>query len=177
MEMKEIMLSSKEIYNGRVLRLTVDKVQVPGGGEAGREIVHHNGGVCCAPINANGELAFVRQFRYAYGEVLLELPAGKLEIGEQPFDAIQREVKEEIGAVGTDWQDLGEFYPTPGYCTEVIHLYSCKIKEIGETDFDEDENLETVYVKPEDAVQMVLRGEIKDGKTQVLVLKLAQLLK
>ena len=174
MDTEEKMIVSKDIYNGKVIHVTLDDVTVPGGGTAKREIVHHRGGVCCAPMNEKGELAFVRQFRYAYGEMLLELPAGKLETSDtDTLSAIKRELREEIGGEGEDWRDMGKLYPTPGYCTEIIHLYTCNVRSIGETHFDPDEFLETVWIPLDKAVDMVMRGEIRDSKTQVLVLKLA----
>lgn len=170
-DMREDTVSSEEIYKGRIFRVHRDTVALADGTGALREIVEHNGGVCCAAVNERGELAFVRQFRYAYGKVVTELPAGKLEKGEDPFDAVKRELREEVGAEATDWQPLGVLYPTPGYCTEVIHLYSCRIRSIGDTDFDEDERIESLFIPLDEAAQMVMRGEIPDAKTQVLVMK------
>lgn len=170
-EMLESTLSEEEIYRGKIIRVHRDRVALADGTEALREIVAHNGGVCCAALNERGELAFVRQFRYAYGKVVTELPAGKLEKGEDPFDAVQRELREEVGAAAADWQPLGVLYPTPGYCTEVIHLYTCRITSVGDTDFDEDERIESFFIPLDEAAQMVLRGELPDAKTQVLVMK------
>jgi len=106
-----------------------------------------------------------------------ELPAGKLEQGELPEEAIRREMLEEVGAHCTDWKDMGKLYPTPGYCNEIIHLYACRIESIGEQNPDEDEFLEVEFIPLDKAVDMVMAGELPDSKTQTLVLKLAELMR
>lgn len=169
---EEKMLSSEEIYNGKVIRVTKDTVSVPNG-TAYREVVHHHGGVCCGALNDRGEIALVSQYRYAYGKIVTELPAGKLEQGEQPFEAIKRELKEELGAEGKNWRFLGQLYPSPGYDNEIIWLYTCDIASIGDTDFDDDEQLAEQYVPLSRAVEMVMSGEIPDSKSQTIILKLA----
>lgn len=174
MDMFEKRVSRKEIFDGRIMKIYLDEVELPNGEHSFREILNHNGGVCCAVLNGRDELAFVRQFRYVYGEVVTELPAGKLELGEDPFDAVRREVREEIGAECTDWRDMGKLYPTPGYCGEIIHLYTCRVAEIGAPQPDEDEFLESLWIPFDKAVEMVMNGELPDSKSQVLILKLAQ---
>ena len=173
MEMFEKKIHSDEKFCGRIFRVTDDDVELADGSRSKREIVWHGGGVCCAGFNERDEIAFVRQYRYAYGAVLTELPAGKLEKGEDPFEAIKREMSEETGARCDEWQSLGVMYPTPGYCTEVIHLYTCRISSVGEQHPDEDERLEVVYIPFDEAVRMVLSGELPDAKTQVIILRLA----
>ena len=175
--MVERTVEENVVFRGRIFTAYNDRVEVPGGAFAGREYVSHRGGVCCAALNGRNELAFVRQYRYAYRQVVTELPAGKLEPGELPEEAIKREVQEEIGAVCTDWKDMGKLYPTPGYCNEIIHLYACRIQSIGEQSPDEDECLEVEYIPVDRAVEMVMAGELPDSKTQVLVLKVAELLR
>ena len=170
-DMTERTVQQNEVFRGRIFTAYNDEVEVPGGALTRREYVSHRGGVCCAALNERNELAFVSQYRYAYGQVVTELPAGKLEEGEQPEEAIRREVKEEIGAECSGWRDMGKLYPTPGYCTEIIHLYRCRVTSIGDTDFDDDECIETLWVPLEQAMQMVMSGEIADSKTQVLILK------
>ena len=122
-------------------------------------------------------MLFVRQFRYPYGEVVLEAPAGKLEKGEDAFEAGKRELKEETGATGQNYQFLGNLYPTPGYCNEIIRLYCCRVKEYGEAQPDDDEFLEVERIPIGKAVEMVMANEINDAKTQVMILKVAMLLK
>lgn len=175
--MIERTVTRNEVFRGRIFTAYDDEILTPDGKPARREYVSHHGGVCCAALNNRNELAFVKQYRYAYEKVVTELPAGKLEHGELPEDAIRREVQEEIGARCTNWTDMGKLYPTPGYCNEIIHLYACRIQSLGEATPDEDEFLEVEFIPLTDAVEMVMRGELPDSKTQVLVLKLAELLR
>lgn len=172
MKLFEKTISSKEIFHGKIITVQHDDAELENGAKVKREVVRHPGGVCVAAVNERDELAFVRQFRYPYSEVVTELPAGKLEPGEDPFDAIKRELSEEVGAVGEQWKDMGKLYPSPGYCSEIIHLYSCNITSVGSTHPDEDEFLEIEYIPLEKAVDMVISGQLRDAKTQTLVLKL-----
>ncbi len=173
MELFEKTLEQEYKYEGRIINLRVDKAELPNGEECTREVVEHNGGVTIAALTDEGELLFVRQYRYPYSEVVLELPAGKLEKGEDPFKAGIRELKEETGAVASKYVDLGKFYPTPGYCGEIIHMYGATGITFGESNPDEDEFLEVEKIPLSTAVEMVLNNEIPDGKTQAAVLKMA----
>lgn len=175
--MTEHTVEQHEVFRGRIFTAYNDEVRLPGGKHSTREYVSHHGGVCCAALNERNELAFVRQYRYAYRQVVAELPAGKLEPGEKPEDAIRREMLEEVGAECTGWRDMGKLYPTPGYCNEVIHLYACRIQSIGEQQPDEDECLEVEFIPLDRAVDMVMEGILPDSKTQTLVLKLAELMR
>ena len=105
-------------------------------------------------------------------EIVTELPAGKLEKGEDPFEAGKRELKEETGAVAEKYVDLGKLYPTPGYCGEIIHMYLATDLQFGEQNPDEDEFLEVYKISLEKAVEMVMNGELRDSKTQTMVLKI-----
>ena len=154
-----------------------DKASLPDGKPCTREVVEHNGGVCVAALTDENELIFVRQFRYPYMEVILELPAGKLEKGEDPFEAGKRELEEETGTVAGEYFDLGKFYPTPGYCGEIIHLYAASKLTSTHMHLDEDEYLEVEKIALDKAVDMVLNGEIPDGKTQTLVLRVAEMVR
>lgn len=177
MNLTEKTLQQDYKYRGKILNLRVDAVQLPNGAPAQREVVEHPGGVTIAALTKQNELLFVRQFRYPYGKILLELPAGKLDAGESdPLQAAQRELLEETGAYGTDYAYLGEFYPSAGFCDEVLHLYFCRVSSVGAAAPDEDEFLEAIAIPVEKAVQMVLNNEIQDGKTQAAVLKTALLL-
>ena len=118
----------------------------------------------------------MRQFRYPYKEVLLELPAGKLEKGMNPLENGKRELLEETGAVGRQYMTLGKLYPSPGYCGEIIHLYFCRIDHYDRQKLDEGEFLDVIRIPLDKAVQMVLNGELPDAKTQTAVLKVATLL-
>lgn len=174
MELTEKTLKVKEIFKGRIITVTHDDVLLPDGNEAKREVVRHPGGVCVAPLTENNELIFVRQFRYPYGEVTLELPAGKLEKGEDVTLAARRELNEETGADG-ELIYVGETYPTPGYVDEIIRLFVAPKLTYGEMHTDEDEFIETVKIPLEKAVEMALDGSIKDSKTMILILKINEM--
>lgn len=172
----ETRLSGETIYEGRIIRVEKDRVLLENGEESFREVVRHPGGVSVAALTEKNEVLMVRQFRYPYGKALLECPAGKLEPGEDPFEAMKREQREETGTFGERYVSLGEMYPTPGYCSEIIRMYACRISGWGETDLDADEFLEVEKIPLKEAVAMVMDGEIRDGKTQVMLLKLSRLL-
>lgn len=171
MNLSEKPLSADYKYRGRIINLRVDTAELPNGATATREVVEHPGGVCVAALTEDGCLLFVRQFRYPYQTVLLELPAGKLDPGEDPLEAGKRELREETGAKASRYESLGTLYPSPGYCGEIIHLYAASGLTSGETAPDEDEFLEVEKIPLEEAARMVLEGEIPDAKTQAAVLK------
>ena len=163
-------------YRGRIVNLRVDEAELPDGKSALREVVEHSGGVCVAALNERNELLFVRQYRYPYGEITLELPAGKLERGEEPDLAIRRELLEETGAVGGAYLFLGNLYPTPGYCDENIRLYATRIERMAAPNPDEDEFLTVESIPLAEAVKLVMENKIPDAKTQVLILKTERLI-
>lgn len=175
MDLTEKTVEKKYIYKGRIINLRSDTAELPNGKQALREVVEHPGGVTVAALTDEDELMFVRQFRYPYSEIILEIPAGKLEKGEDPFEAGKRELREETGAVAENYRDIGKFYPTPGYCGEIIHMYAATGLTFTSLDLDEDEFLAPERIPLEKAVQMVLDNEIRDGKTQAAVLKVAEL--
>lgn len=173
MNLEEKQLKAEYIYKGRIINLRKDTALLPNGNEALREVIEHPGGVCVAALTDQKEILMVRQFRYPYGEVVLEIPAGKRDSGaEAPIECGIRELREETGATAEKIIPLGELYPTPGYCGETIWLFGAKGLTFGETDPDEDEFLEVERIPLEKAVDMILSGEIKDAKTQAAVLKL-----
>ncbi len=171
MHLSEECISSEEIFNGNVIHVRVDKVKLENGSESFREVVHHNGGVCVLPLTDENEVIFVKQFRYPYMEAVLEIPAGKLEKGENHYDAGKRELLEETGCTCGNYQYLGQLYPSPGYVDEVIHLYLADKLEYQKQQLDDDEFLDIIKIPFEKAVDMVMSGEIKDSKTQVCILK------
>ncbi|MCD8025433.1 MAG: NUDIX hydrolase [Clostridiales bacterium] len=175
-ELSEKTLSSKNIYDGRILHITLDEVELPDGRRSKREVVNHPGGVAVAALDADNNLLFVRQFRYPYKEVVLELPAGKLEKGATPLENGKRELLEETGAVGYSYISLGKLYPSPGYTSEIIHLYACRVQSQSENRLDEGEFLNVEKIPLDKAVEMVLNNLIPDSKTQTAVLKTAMLL-
>ena len=171
----EAMLESKEIFNGRVIRVTLDKVQLEDGTTSTREVVHHHGGACVLPVDADGNVTMVRQFRYALGEELWELPAGKLEAGEDPFEAAKRELSEECGLTADTYTELGVVYPTVGYDSERIYLWAAEgLRTVGQH-LDAGEFLDVVKMPFAQALGLVMDGTIRDSKTQVALLKYAQL--
>lgn len=165
----------EKIFEGKIITVHVDDVVLENGADAKREVVEHPGGVCVAILTEQDELILVRQFRYPYKEVLLELPAGKLEKGEDPFLAVQREQREETGTTGINYISLGNLYPTPGYCGEIIRMWACRVDVQGDLEPDEDEFIVTEKIPLQTAVEMVLNHEICDAKTQVGILKTASL--
>ena len=176
MKLYETTKHEEVLYEGRIIRVHVDDIELENGMPAKREVVDHPGGVSVAILTGENELIFVRQFRYPYKKVLLELPAGKLEPGEDPFEAVKREQLEETGTTGKNYISLGNLYPTPGYCGEIIRLWACRVdKETGELSLDPDEFLQTLRIPLDKAVEMVLHNEIPDSKTQVGILKTAAL--
>lgn len=177
MELTEKTLSSKSVFDGRILHIALDEVELPDGKKSKREVVNHPGGVTVAALDEDNNLLFVKQFRYPYKEVVLELPAGKLEKGSTPLENGKRELMEETGAEGYSYISLGQLYPSPGYTSEIIHLYACKVKSQGSSNPDDGEFLNIEKIPLDKAVEMVLNNQIPDAKTQVAVLKTAMLIK
>lgn len=176
MQHTEKTLQSKELFKGKVFRVTLDQVELENGKTAPREIVHHPGGACIAPLTDRGEIYLVRQYRYALGQELLELPAGKLEPGEDPFNAAKRELEEECGLTADEYIDLQPLYPTVGYDSEVIYIWLAKGLHETQMHPDEDEFVTPEKIPLEQAYQMVMNGEIRDGKTVVGILKIKALM-
>ena len=175
-DLTEKTLSREEKYQGNILSLHVDQVQLPNGKTSFREVVEHVDGVAILALDDRNNVLTVTQYRYVFGRPLLEIPAGKLEPGEDPFEAMKREQLEETGTTGKNYVSLGNLYPTPGYCGEIIRLWACRVdKETGELSLDPDEFLQTLRIPLDKAVEMVLHNEIPDSKTQVGILKTAAL--
>lgn len=171
MHLEEKTVSSEEIYDGRIFKVTKDTALLENGKEALREVVHHSGGVTIIPITENNEIIMVKQYRYPHHKALLEIPAGKLEKGESHYDAGKRELLEETGCTCSEYEYLGEVLPTPAYVTEVIYMYMAKGLTFSKQNLDSDEFLDVVKIPIEKAAQMVMNGEITDSKTQIGVLK------
>lgn len=177
MNLEEKQLSFEYKFKGKIINLRVDEAMLPNGATASREVVEHNGGICVVPLTDNNEILMVEQYRYPYSEVVLEIPAGKRDGNEEPLEGGKRELKEETGAVAESYTFLGELYPTPGYCGEIIYMYLATGLSYGETNPDEDEFLNLKKIPLEAAVEMIMNGEIKDAKTQAAILKVERLLK
>ena len=176
MELHEKKLRQVNSYSGIIVDVTLDQAQLADGSRAFREVVHHPGGVTVLPLDEEGFVYCVRQYRYPYGEVLLELPAGKLEKGEDPFECAKRELSEETGFTADDWQSLGAMYTSPGYCSETLHLYLARSLHAGEAHLDEGEFLAVERIALSELLDMVMANRIRDGKTAMAVLKAARLL-
>lgn len=171
-ELSESRISSEEIYNGVLLHVFKDDVLLPNGNPGVREYIRHLGAACVVPITKSGDVLIVRQFRYPFRKVLLEIPAGKLDAaGEDPMEAAKRELREETGAAADEMVYLGPFYPTCAYSDEVIHMYLARGLSFGNTDLDDDEFIYTETIPLEQLIESVMKGEIADGKTQTALLK------
>jgi ADP-ribose pyrophosphatase len=173
--MCEERIDGKTIYTGRVVRLEVDRVTLPGGGESVREVVRHAGASVILPILDDGRVILVRQYRYPVGEALLELPAGTLEPEEDPLECAARELVEETGHVAGSLNPLGRFYNAPGYADEkLLAVLATELEPTDGGELDPDENIEVVVVTSQELSQLISRGEIRDGKTLATLL-LAQM--
>lgn len=163
-------IESKKIFNGEIVGLYFDKVRLPNNKITTREKVTHPGAVGIVPVNKNGDIILVKQYRYPVGDVIIEIPAGKLSKNESPMECAGRELREEVGAIGGKLIHLSSFYTTPGFCNEILHLYiAIDFKNI-ENDLDDDEFLHIINVKVDDCIKHVESGEIKDAKTIIGIL-------
>ena len=169
--MIEKKIKSRIIFQGKVIKVKCDDVVLENGVATKREIVEHLGGACCLVKTKNEEIIFVSQYRYSLGIDVLELPAGKLEVGEDPLTTIRRELEEEVGVVAEVVTELGYILPTPGYSSEKIYLYYVDSYHNCDSNFDFDEHLTVRYIPIKKVYEMVANGEIVDAKTICLLLK------
>lgn len=176
MELTEKTLESRVAYKGVIVTVELDRAALPNGASAPREVVRHPGGVAVLPLCSDGTVLLVRQYRYPFGRVLTEIPAGKLDRGEAPDCAAARELREETGLTAEEWTPLGSIYASPGFCDEELHLYLARGLHQGEAQPDEDEFLALVKVPFGELAEQVMRGEIRDAKTVAAVLKTKLLL-
>ncbi len=160
-------LSSRSIYRGRVVRLDVDRVVEPSGMEVEREVVRHPGASVLLPVTADRRVILIRQFRYAAGETLLEVPAGTIDPGETPEETAGRELVEETGYYAGRLEKLAEFFPSPGILAERMHLFLATDLEKREDAPDEDESLELVELDWKDALALEPGKDVRDAKTIV----------
>lgn len=161
----EIVVSSREIYQGKIIRLKVNEVRLPNGKLATREIVEHPGAVVMAAVDRFDRVAMVRQFRSAIGRELLELPAGTREPGEGPLDCAQRELAEEVGLRALSWVPLAEFYSAPGFCTEKLSLYLATDLDTAVGQPDEDESIQREWISLKAAPELIATAQIQDAKS------------
>lgn len=176
MDLTERMLRREEKFSGKIISVHVDTVELPNGETAIREVAGHPGGVAVLPLDAENNVLAVTQFRYVFGKPLLEIPAGKLEPGEDPGEAGLRELKEETGAVPGRYEPMGRILPSPGCYGEILYLYLARDLQMGEQHLDPDEFLNLERVPFDEMVRRCVSGEIEDAKTVAAVLKAKVLL-
>ena len=176
MTFEEKTISTEMIYKGAILNLRRDKVTVENG-TSYREIIEHNGGAVLAAVTDEGKMVMVRQYRKPAERVMLEVPAGKIDPGETPFETACRELKEETGYTPGEVKYLTEFYPSVGYSEEVLYLYLCTGLTAGETCPDENEALDVLEMDVEELYEMVMRAEIRDAKTIIAIMMVRDLIR
>ena len=162
--MQERKLSSEIKFDGKLIKVTYDIADV-NGKEAWREVVHHPGASAVVAIDEDNRIIMEKQFRYALNDYLLEIPAGKLDAGEDPLVCAKRELEEETGIIASEWISLGTIATSPGFCNEVIHLYVAKGLSKGEIHWDEDEYVEVERYTFDELLQRIKEEKIKDSKS------------
>ena len=175
---KETTVRSTEVFSGKIIRVTNDDILLPDGKPATREVVRHRGAVCVVPVTDEGEILIVKQYRYPFEKVLIEIPAGKLDSAEEdPLEAAKRELKEETGVITEKIEYMGKYYGSPAILDEVIHMYLATGIDFSEKalsqSLDEDEFVDVESIPVDELVEMIMSGEISDGKTQAAVLRAA----
>lgn len=177
-ELEEKQIDTKQIFDGEVLHVNLDHIELPNGKTATRELIRHIGAVCVIPVTDDGKVIIERQFRYPIYQVITEIPAGKLDSkDEDRLLAAKRELREETGYTADKWTDLGVYYPAPAYSDEKITMYMAQGLHKGERELDEDEFLNVVEVPISELLEAVMSGVITDGKTQICIMKAAALLR
>ena len=176
MEYFEKRIDGEIKYKGVIVTVRLDQAELHNGRRVKREVVEHPGGVTILPVDEDLNCYMVRQFRYPFGKMLLEAPAGKLEYGEDPMECGMRELSEETGLSAEEWTDLGDCRTSPGYSTEVLHIYMARGLHQGASHPDEGEFVNVEKIPLQTLLDQVMAGEIDDGKTIIAILKAAKLL-
>ena len=178
MNLSEKMVSSRTIFEGKIIKVTLDQAQLPDGTLAAREVVYHPGGVAVLALDEDNTVYLVNQYRYPIQRLLLELPAGKLDHGaeEDRLLGAQRELSEETGLEAAEWTYLGYTLASPGFCDEALHMYLARGLTRKRQHLDEDEFLDVVTMPFGQLVEQVMDGTITDGKTVSTTLKVKVLL-
>lgn len=162
----ETCIESEQIWRGRLLDVRRDRVRLPDGSEGVREFVTHPGAVVMIPVLDDGRLIFERQYRYPVGRVMIELPAGKIDVNEDTLETAKRELREETGYEAAQWRHLGTIHPTIGYADERIEIYLAQqLSALGTNELDEGEFLEVMTLTLDEALEEVRAGRLTDGKT------------
>ena len=170
MEFKEKTIESELIFDGRVVKLYKDTIELPTGKQSFREVVKHAGGVVILAVK-DDKILLVKQFRYPFKEIMYELPAGKLEAGEDPFEAAKRELEEETGYCADKWTNLGYVCTSPGYSDEKLYLYKAEDLKFTHCHPDDGEIIQAFEYKYDDVLKMIDKGEINDAKTLCALLR------
>ena len=168
---KPARITTQHVHRGRVIEVTSERLRYANGRIYDLDLVHHPGAAAVVPIDAEGRVCLVRQYRIGIEDFMWEIPAGKLDVGEPPATCAVRELKEETGIVADQWTSLGLFIPAPGIFTEIIYLYLARSLHVGKPAPDADEDLELQWLPLDEALQRVLNGEWNDGKTAVALLR------
>ncbi|MCI8303818.1 MAG: NUDIX hydrolase [Lawsonibacter sp.] len=178
MDLSEKMVSSQTVFEGKIIKVTLDQARLPDGKLASREVVYHPGGVAVLALDEDNTVYLVRQFRYPLQRELLELPAGKLDHGaeEDVLLGAQRELSEETGLEAAEWTYLGYTLASPGFCDEALHMYLARGLTRQKQHLDEDEFLDVITMPFDQLVEQVMDGTIADGKTVSATLKVKVLL-
>ncbi|MBE7035227.1 MAG: NUDIX hydrolase [Ruminococcaceae bacterium] len=171
MNLIEKTIGKEEIFEGKIIKVSRDTVELPNGELATRELVEHPGGVAVVALDNEQNVYMVRQFRYPFQQVVLEIPAGKLDPGEEIQVCCIRELEEETGLSADRLDYLGRFMVSPGFCKEWIHIYLARNLTVGKAHLDPDEFLEVETIPLDTLIDMIMRDEIQDGKTVIGLLK------
>lgn len=164
------MSNVKSIFKGKVLDINVERIRLPNGSDVDLEIIRHPGGACALPLHNDGDISLIRQYRHPAGETIWEIPAGRIDDGEDPETCARRELEEEAGFTAGKMEKLSAFLTTPGFCSELLHIYlASKLTHCGQR-LEHDEYLEVVKLPFKDALDMVYSGKINDGKTMIALL-------
>lgn len=166
--LREKIIRQERVFDGEVIQVDHDTVELPDGGQSKREIVYHNGAVCLIAVH-EGVMYFVRQYRIAPDEFLLEIPAGKIEKGDVPEETAKRELEEEVGAVSEKLSLIHEFYVSPGFSNEFVYLYEAEDMEMKKQMLDPDEFLDIVEIPLQNLREILADGSVRDSKTIIAI--------